>query len=649
MKKKEFDLRAKYIPTGDQPSAIKQLNNNLKHHRFNVLLGATGTGKTFTVANIIQKQNVPTLIIAPNKTLANQLYLELKGFFPNNRVEYYISNFDFYQPEAYKPKTDTYIDKQSIQNWQIEMMRMSSLASLTSRTDVIVVASVASIYGLTDPAEFSTHNLNIVVNDKLNRNEFLGNLVKIGYKRSLELKPGTFVANGDLIEIAPSWSDQFNLRIELFGDVIEMISEIDSLNKTKLKTYHRYVLAPANPNVVSNNIMAKAIVEIKKDLKKRIDYFEQNNLLIERQRIEQRVNFDLEQLQEYGYTSGIENYSWYFGKRGRGAPPYTLFDFFPKDYLLIIDESHLTIPQIRGMYAGDRARKETLVNYGFRLPTALDNRPLNFIEYEKKVNKVIFVSATPADYEFDKAKKAIAEQIIRPTGLLDPIIEVRTEKNQIESIIEEIQKRKKINERVFINTTTKKLAEDIAAYISEKGLSVAYMHSDLKTFERTEVIRKLRVGMYDAIVGINLLREGLDVPEVSFLAILDADKSGFLRNARSLIQMIGRVARNQNGLVAMYANTVSSGMKEAIEETKRRRELQIEYNKIHHIIPKTIVKPIPNPLIEEFEQRHEIKLSTLKKSEKIKQFEIDMSKAAKAYDFETAIKLRDLITELKGM
>ncbi len=649
MSNKKFELVSKYKPTGDQPQAIEGLLKDLKHNKHNVLLGATGTGKTFTIANIIKEINVPTLVMAPNKTLANQLYVEFKELFPNNRVEYYISNFDFYQPEAYKPKTDTYIDKQSVQNWQIEMMRNSTLNALTTRNDVIVVASVASIYGHRTPEEYKKHHYEIEVGQVIERRNFLIKLVKLGYERSSDLRPGNFVAKGDVFELAPSWTDQFHLRIETFADKIEKITEIDTINKNVLRQYNRFTITPANPNVMSDMLLKRAIAKIKTDLVDRMQYFADQNLLIEEQRIEQRVNFDIEQLQEFGFTSGIENYTWYFEKRAIGEPPATLFDYFPKDYLLVMDESHLSIPQIRGMYEGDHNRKETLVNYGFRLPTALDNRPLKFSEFQGKVHQAIYVSATPAEYEINLAgEDNMVQQIIRPTGLLDPIIEVRDEENQLEDIIIELNKIKARNERAFINTTTKKLAEDISVFLTGKGLSVAYMHSDLKTFERSEVIRKLRLGMYDAVVGINLLREGLDVPEVSFLAILDANRNGFLRNTTSLIQMIGRVARNEHGRVIMYANTISRSMKEAMEITAERRAAQEEYNRINNITPKTIVKPIPNPLLEEFEQNHAVKLSALKTKDKLAQLEHDMTKAAKEYDFETAIKLRDLITEIKG-
>ncbi len=636
-------------PAGDQPQAIKKIVQELKTKNHITLLGATGTGKTFTIANVIEKYNRPTLVLSHNKTLANQLYVELKELFPKNRVEYYISNFDFYQPEAYLPKKDVYIEKQSIQNWQIEMMRNSALSALTSREDVIVVASVAAIYGHREPAEYKKHHLEFLVDQKINRKEVLLKLVELGYKRTPELNPGTFSTRGDVIEIAPSWTDQFNLRVEMFDDVIEAIIEIDSINKTLIRKYNSYTIFPADPNVVSKSLLKGAIERIKIDLEERLKYFEENQLILEKQRLENRVNFDIEQLQEFYFTSGIENYSLYFEPwRKSGEPPATLFSYFPNDYLLIVDESHISLPQIKGMYEGDRSRKESLVKYGFRLPTALDNRPLKFSEFEKNVNKVIYVSATPGDYELKNSNNEYVEQIIRPTGLLDPIIEVRGEKGQLDDLIKEIEKRKKRNERVFVNTTTKKLAENIAQFLSGKDFSVAYLHSELKTFQRQEVIRKLRIGFYDAIVGINLLREGLDVPEVSLIAILEADSEGFLRDRRSLIQMIGRVARNEHGKAILYANKITKSIKQAMEETERRRNIQIEFNEKNNITPKTIIKEIPPQLIDGIDEKQVLKLSSSKKKDKIKELENEMTKAAKNYDFEKAIKLRDMITELKS-
>ncbi len=636
-------------PAGDQPAAISKIVEQLKTKNHITLLGATGTGKTFTIANVIEKYNKPTLVLSHNKTLANQLYVELKDLFPNNRVEYYISNFDFYQPEAYLPKKDVYIEKQSIQNWQIEMMRNSALNALTSRKDVIVVASVAAIYGHREPSEYMKHHFELRIGEEIKRTLFLAKLVELGYKRSEELNPGTFTSKGDVIEVAPSWTDQFNLRIEMFGDEIENIVEIDSLHKNVIKRYDSYTVFPADPNVVSRSLMKQAIEKIKVDLKERLEYFEKEGLLLEKQRLENRTNFDIEQLEEFGMASGIENYSIYFEPwRKSGEPPATLFSYFPDDFLLVVDESHISLPQISGMYGGDRSRKESLVEYGFRLPTALDNRPLKFEEFEKKVNKAIYVSATPGDYEIEKSNNEYVEQIIRPTGLLDPVIEIRKEENQLYDLIKEIELRKQKNERVFVNTTTKKLAENIAQFLSENDFSVAYLHSELKTFERQEVIRKLRIGFYDAVVGINLLREGLDVPEVSLIAILEADKEGFLRNRRSLIQMIGRVARNENGKAILYASSITKSMQEAIDETNRRRKIQLEFNEKNSIIPKTIIKEIPAPLIEGMGEKQTLKLSALKKKEKLKELEKEMTKAAKEYNFEKAIKLRDMITELKS-
>ncbi|BDV03751.1 MAG: UvrABC system protein B [Candidatus Hepatoplasma scabrum] len=646
----KFLLVTEKKPAGDQKEAINDLTNNLNNkQKYNILLGATGTGKTFTIANVIKNVNKTTLVLAHNKTLANQLYVEFKELFPNNRVEYYISNFDFYQPEAYLPKRDLYVEKRSVQNWQIEMMRNSTLNALTSQKDVIVVASVAAIYGHREPKEYKKHHFEIAIGKKLTRKELLLKIVSLGYKRGEDLFPGSFLSKGDVIEIVPAWSDQYSLRVDFFGDEITEIVEIDSLTKRPIKHYQRYTITPADVNVVSKELLKDAIVKIKKDLAKRLLYFEEQDLLVEKQRLENRTNFDVEQLQEFGMTGGIENYSIYFESwRKHGEPPATLFSYFPKDYLLIVDESHITIPQIGGMYEGDYSRKKTLVEYGFRLPSALDNRPLKFAEFEKRINQVIFVSATPGDYELKKTNNKYVEQIIRPTGLLDPVIEIKNVENQLEDIANEIRERKKVNERVFVNTITKKLAEDIAKYLTETEFSVAYLHSDLKTFEREEVIRKLRIGFYDAIVGINLLREGLDVPEVSLIVILDADKDGFLRNKRSLIQMIGRVARNINGKAILYAKKITNSMQGAIDETNRRRSIQLEFNIKNNITPVTIKKAIPKPLIKEFEQDKKLKLSSLKSKQKIAVLEKEMKKAAKEYDFERAIKLRDLITELKS-
>lgn len=644
-----FKLQSNFKPAGDQPMAIKKIIKKLKTDKEIALLGATGTGKTFTMANVIEKYNKPTLVLAPNKTLANQLYIELKNLFPNNKVEYYISNFDFYQPEAYKPSSDTYIEKSSMQNWQLEMMRISATTSLVTSKDVIVVASVAAIYGHRSPKEYGATFTIFKKSQKISRKKLLHELVQMAYKRSDDSIPGNFVAKGDVIEITPSWTDQFHIRIEMFGDEIEKICEIDNLNKKILKDIDEYVVFPADFYTIKQNEMVDALKEIKKDLKIAVSKFTKEGNLVEADRIEKRVGLDIEQLEEFGITSGMENYSIYFDKsRSKGDTPYTLMSYFPKDYLLIIDESHLSVPQVKAMFKGDRARKETLVKYGFRLPTSLDNRPLKFEEFEKSKGKTVYISATPGDYELDKTKGEYVEQIIRPTGLLDPVIKIKPELNQLDDLMEQILLKKEKDERAFINTITKKLSEDIATYMKDKGISVAYLHSDLKTLEREDVLRKLRTGVYDCVVGINLLKEGLDIPEVSLVAILDANKEGFMRNARSLIQLIGRAARNSNGEVIMYADNITKSMQKAIDETNRRREIQIEFNKQNNITPKTIKKDIPLPALEEFEQRHKVKLSAMKTKEKIEALTKDMMKASKKYDFETAIKLRDLITELKG-
>lgn len=643
-----FKLHSDFKISPEQEVAKNKILKSIETNKHNVLLGATGTGKTFTVANVIKEHNKPTLVMANNKSLAAQLYYELKTMFPENRVEYYISNFDYYRPEAFMPGTQTYIEKQSQQNWEIEMMRNSALSSLTTRSDVIVVASVAAIYGHRDPEEYKKFHFNLRKNEKINRNDVLQKFVEMGYKRKLTLEPGTFIVQGDVIELSPSWTSFFNIRIELFGDEIERISEIDSVSKAVLKKYDSYIFHPASASVISELKIKKAIKAIKKDLKERVIILNSEGKDLEAQRLEARTNFDIEQLQETGTASGIENYSIYFDDdRKKGEPPFTLLDYFPKDFLLVVDESHISIPQIGGMYEGDRSRKQNLVEFGFRLPTALDNRPLKFSEFEAKMNKTIYVSATPGKYELEKVNNKVIEQIIRPTGLLDPEIEIRKSTNQIDDLYNEIIKRKENNERVLINTISRKLAEDIADYYKDKGLSVAYLHYDLKTYERDEVLRKLRIGFYDAVVGINLLREGLDLPEVSLIAILDADIEGFLRNKTSLIQMVGRVARNVNGRAIFYANNITKSMEEAIKETNRRREIQKQHNIEKNITPKSIVKPIPNPLIEELENAQELKLSKLQRKEKIKVIKLEMEQAAKEYNFEKAIKLRDLIIELE--
>lgn len=649
---KKFELITDKKPAGDQQGAIKALYENIDQ-RFQVLLGATGTGKTFTIANVIAKYNKPVVILAHNKTLANQLYYELKELFPNNRVEYFVSYFDFYRPEAYMPGKDLYLEKQSQTNWDLEAMRISSVNALINRNDTIIVASVAAIYGLRDPDEFKKHYFELEQGKIIKRKDLLFELVQRGYKRSnsSDLEQGHFKVTGDVIEIKSPLHEENHLRIEMFDDEVEQIVEINSLNKTLERVYETYALIPGNINVLSDNRIQDGIVTIKEELKERLDYFQKEDLLLEHQRLEQRTNFDIEQLQEFGVVSGIENYSFHFEDRKLGEPPYTLLDYLPKDHLIIIDESHITLPQLNGMYKGDRARKEILVKYGFRLPTALENRPLKYQEFENKGSKFIYVSATPGDFELEKTNGVYVEQIIRPTGLLDPIVEVRSSTSQIDDIIEEINKRKVKGERVFVNTITIRMSEEITSYLNERGINAAYLHSELKTLERSELIRKLRLGIYDAIVGINLLREGLDVPEVSLIAILDADKEGFLRNTRSLIQMLGRVARNENGKAIMYANKETDSMKTAIEETNRRRKLQQDYNQKHNITPKTIVKEIPKSLVSEEALNY---LTVNKRKGKkfleseIKNLEKQMYTASKEFDFEKAIKLRDLIIELKG-
>ena len=643
-----FNPKFKFEPKGDQPKAIKDIMNKLSKNDNIILLGATGTGKTFTMANVINNYGKPTLVMAHNKSLANQLYVELKEMFPNNRVEYYISNFDFYQPEAFVPSSNTYLEKQSIQNMQIELMRNATLSSLTTRNDVIVVASVAAIYGLRDPKDYKKFHYEIRYKEKINRKELLSRLVDLGYKRVKELVPSSFSVKGDVVEIFPSWSNEYFIRIDLFGDEVEKISEIETLTKKIISIKKVYIIYPADPYVASEEEIKPIVSRIKEDLDIRLKTLRKDGKELEAQRLEQRINFDIEQIEETGFTSGIENYSLYFDKnRKEGEPPFSLIDYFPKDFLFIVDESHMTIPQLGAMYKGDRSRKETLVEYGFRLPSALDNRPLQFEETKKKLNKVLYVSATPGNYEMERYSKNLVEQIIRPTGLLDPQIEIRSSKNQIDDLFNEIEKRKANNERVLINTTSRKLSEDIASHYKDKDLSVAYLHYDLKTFERDEVLRRLRIGHYDAVVGINLLREGLDLPEVSLIAILDADSEGFLRDRKSLIQMVGRVSRNINGKAIFYANKKTNAMEETIKETDRRRKIQKNFNNDNNITPSQIVKPIPQPLIEEIEIKHNIKLSKLKLNEKLNLFEKEMLKAAKEYNFEVAIKYRDLIIEME--
>lgn len=590
----QFKLVSPFKPMGDQVEAIEQLVEGIKAgKKEQVLLGGTGTGKTFTVSNVIAAVNKPTLVLAHNKTLAGQLYSELKEFFPENRVEYFISNFDFYQPEAYIPGRDLYIDKNAKTNYEIEMLRSAAMNSLIEREDVIVVASVASIYGLGNPEQYKEMIFALRVDQEIDRKELLTYLVDRQYQRNdIEQTKGTFRVRGDVIEIVPGHTESWLIRIELFGDTVERITEVDPLTGHVLGAYNTYTIYPAYGYVTKKEQILKACNTITTELEERLKEFKDETKLLEYERLDQRTRHDVEMLKEVGMCPGIENYSRHIDGRKEGQRPYTLIDYFPKDFLMIVDESHVMLPQVRGMYNGDRSRKETLVEYGFRLPSALDNRPLRFEEFEKIVNQVIYVSATPGDYELEHVNNQVVQQIIRPTGLLDPKIEVRPTKDQIDDIISEIKIRQDRNERVLITTLTKRMAEDLSAYLKELGIKVAYLHSDTKTLERTEILRDLRLGKYDVLVGINLLREGLDLPEVSLVCILDADKEGFLRSNRSLIQTIGRAARNSNGEVIMYGDKVTDSMAYAIEETKRRRKIQDAYNKEHNIIPTTIHKEI---------------------------------------------------------
>ncbi|WP_281518089.1 excinuclease ABC subunit UvrB [Thomasclavelia cocleata] len=653
----QFKLVSPFKPMGDQVEAIEQLVEGIKAgKKEQVLLGGTGTGKTFTVSNVIAAVNKPTLVLAHNKTLAGQLYSELKEFFPENRVEYFISNFDFYQPEAYIPGRDLYIDKNAKTNYEIEMLRSAAMNSLIEREDVIVVASVASIYGLGNPEQYKEMIFALRVDQEIDRKQLLTYLVDRQYQRNdIEQTKGTFRVRGDVIEIVPGHTESWLIRIELFGDTVERITEVDPLTGHVLGAYNTYTIYPAYGYVTKKEQILKACNTITTELEERLKEFKDETKLLEYERLEQRTRHDVEMLKEVGMCPGIENYSRHIDGRKEGQRPYTLIDYFPKDFLMIVDESHVMLPQVRGMYNGDRSRKETLVEYGFRLPSALDNRPLRFEEFEKIVNQVIYVSATPGDYELEHVNNQVVQQIIRPTGLLDPKIEVRPTKDQIDDIISEIKIRQDRNERVLITTLTKRMAEDLSAYLKELGIKVAYLHSDTKTLERTEILRDLRLGKYDVLVGINLLREGLDLPEVSLVCILDADKEGFLRSNRSLIQTIGRAARNSNGEVIMYGDKVTDSMAYAIEETKRRRKIQDAYNKEHNIIPTTIHKEIRDAIRgqEVIDDAASLVKKGRKASKKDKQvmiheLEKQMKDAAKILDFERAMELRDIIMELQG-
>lgn len=651
-----FELISKYKPTGDQPTAINSLVKGIEEGKhLQVLLGATGTGKTFTMANIIAKVQRPTLVLVHNKILAGQLYSEFKELFPNNRVEYFVSNFDFYQPEAYIPSSDTYIDKTAMMNDEIEMMRTSAINSVLERHDTIVVASVASIYGLTDPDEYRNLVFDIRVGETINRNEFFKALVDAQYKRNnLDTPPGSFRVRGDIIEIVPANVDKNTvIRVDTFGDEIEKICEVDLLTGEVKHTYNTYPIFPAYDHASTRQRIKEACDSIKTELIERVSYFRNNEKLLEAERLEMRTNQDMESMLEFGMCSGIENYSRHIDQRKPGERPFCLLDYFPKDFLLFIDESHVSLPQVRGMYNGDRSRKETLVEYGFRLPSALDNRPLNFEEFENLMPQTICTSATPGDYELNKTDAEIAEQIIRPTGLLDPIVEVRPTQGQIDDLLCEIKKRIEKNERTMIVTLTIKMAEDLTAFLKERGIKVVYLHHETKTLERSEIIYQFRKGKYDVLIGINLLREGLDIPEVSLISILDADKEGFLRSTRSLIQVIGRAARNASGLVIMYADNVTKSMDEAISETNRRREIQKAYNDEYGIIPTTIIKEIRAPIKnsdDEISNMVELsKHGSRKEIEaRIKDLEKQMRQAAKDFDFERAIELRDIIIEMRA-
>ena len=647
-----FKLVSKYKPSGDQPHAIGKLVEGIKENKKEqVLLGATGTGKTFTIANVIEKVNKPTLVLAHNKTLAGQLYSELKEFFPDNAVEYFVSYYDYYQPEAYVPSTDTYIEKDSSINDEIDELRHRATSSLLSRNDVIVVASVSCIYGIGEVEEYKNKMLTLSVGEEIERNKVLTKLVEMLYERNdLDFKRGTFRVRGDVVELIPAYENTKGYRIEFFGDEIDRISEIDSLTGAIISNKKTISLFPASHFVVSDEKLKDAIKRIKNELKERLEELKEDNKLLAAERLEQRTNYDIEMLEETGFCSGIENYSAPMAGRSKGETPTTLMDFFPDDYLLVVDESHVTLPQVRGMYNGDRARKMNLVEYGFRLPSALDNRPLKYDEFEKKINQAIYVSATPGDLELEHTNNTYVEQIIRPTGLLDPEVEIRKTEGQIDDLIGEIRTRIEKNERILITTLTIRMSEELTNYLKDLDIKVAYLHSEIKTLERLQIIHDLRIGKYDVVVGINLLREGIDIPEVSLIAILDADKEGFLRSTRSLIQTIGRCARNANGHVIMYADKMTDSMKEAIEETKRRRNIQEEYNKEHGIIPKTIEKEIREVVsnVDLSNDKKPNKKMTKKEIEKTEEeIEQAMREAAKNLDFERAMELRDILFEMK--
>jgi excinuclease ABC subunit B len=657
--KDKFELVAQYEPLGDQPKAIEELVEKIKagqHHQ--TLLGATGTGKTFTVSNVVQEINRPTLVMAHNKTLAGQLYSEFKEYFPNNAVEYFVSFYDYYQPEAYVPSTDTFIEKDASINDEIDKLRHSATSSLFERRDVLVVASVSCIYGLGSPEEYGSHVLSLRTGMEKDRDQLLRELVDVQYARNdINFQRGTFRVRGDSVEVIPASREEHCIRVEFFGDEIDRIREVDALTGEIIGDREHVAIFPASHFVTREEKLQKAIKNIEKELESQLQYLRSENKLLEAQRLEQRTHYDIEMMNEMGFCSGIENYSRHLTLREAGAIPYTLFDYFPDDFLVVVDESHVTLPQVRGMFNGDQARKQVLVDHGFRLPSALDNRPLRFGEFEGKANQLVYVSATPGPYELEHSPE-MTEQIIRPTGLLDPEIEVRPINGQIDHLIGEIHKRTERNERVLITTLTKKMSEDLTDYLKEIGMKVAYLHSEIKTLERVEVIRDLRIGKFDVLIGINLLREGLDIPEVSLVAILDADKEGFLRSERSLIQTMGRAARNENGEVIMYADKITDSMQVAIDETNRRREIQMAYNEKHGITPTTIKKEVRDVIRAtvaaeeggEYETTAAdvTKLKGKEKQEAIENMEKEMKEAAKSLNFEKAAELRDIILELKA-
>lgn len=646
-----FELISKFTPSGDQPKAIKELVEGInKGKKEQVLLGATGTGKTFTVANVIKETNKPTLVLAHNKTLAGQLYAELKELFPNNHVEYFVSYYDYYQPEAYVPQTDTYIEKDSSINDEIDELRHAATSSLLSFRDTIVVASVSCIYGIGEVEEYRNNMLTVSVNQKIERDEILNKLIDMQYERNdIDFKRTTFRVRGDLLEIIPANTDSYGYRIEFFDDEIDRISVIDPLTGVIKESKKTVSIFPASHYVISKESLEKGVARIKKELGIRLEELKQENKLVAYERLDTRTRHDIEMLEETGFCSGIENYSAPMAGRNPGETPTTLMDFFPKDYLLVVDESHVTLPQVRGMYNGDRARKQNLVDFGFRLPSALDNRPLKYDEFESKINQAIYISATPGDLELEHTNNQFVEQIIRPTGLLDPTIEVRKTEGQIDDLINEIKEKIELNERVLVTTLTIRMAEELTAYLKKLDIKVAYLHSEVKTLDRLQIIHDLREGKYDVLIGINLLREGLDIPEVSLIAILDADKEGFLRSTRSLIQTIGRCARNSKGHVIMYGDKITDSMQEAIEETSRRRRIQEEYNKEHNITPTTIKKAIREVISNSNNKtsKSNKKMTKLEASKIKEEIELEMREAAKNLDFERAMELRDILFEME--